>query len=41
MAHWSRGGRDVDPGRILLVTLVMVALGLLATFPPVWGLLSG
>ena len=41
IAHWRLRGRDVDPGRILLVTLVMVALGLLATFPPVWGLLSG
>lgn len=36
-ARWR--GRQPDGGRILLVTMVLVGLGLLLTFPPVWGLL--
>lgn len=29
--------RRVEPGPVLALTLVLVGLGLLATFPPVWG----
>ena len=35
--RWS--GRQLEPGRVYTLTLVLIALGLLATFPPVWGLL--
>jgi hypothetical protein len=31
--------RHVEPGRISTVTLVLIALGVLATFPPLWELL--
>lgn len=31
--------RQVAPSRIALLTLALVALGTLATFPPLWGLL--
>lgn len=36
-ARWR--GSQPDGGRILRVTLVLVGLGLLLAFPPVWGLL--
>jgi hypothetical protein len=36
-ARWK--GRDVASGRILAWALVLVGLGVLMTFPPVWGLL--
>ena len=29
----------VAPGRVGAVTLILIALGVLGTFPPVWGLL--
>ena len=32
-------GRDIAPGRIAAVTLILIAVGLLGTFPPVWALL--
>lgn len=32
-------GRDIAPGRVGAVTLTLIALGVLGTFPPVWGLL--
>lgn len=32
-------GREVDTGTFWWVTLVLIALGVLATFPPVWALL--
>jgi len=32
-------GRQVDAGRVYTVTLILIALGLLLTFPPVWRLL--
>jgi hypothetical protein len=35
--RWT--GREIAPGRIGAVTLILIALGVLATFPPVWGLL--
>ncbi len=36
-ARWR--GRDVSAPGILGWTLLLVAIGLVATFPPVWGLL--
>lgn len=36
-ARWR--AQDVAPGRVLTWTLVLVGLGVLMTFPPVWGLL--
>ena len=34
---WS--GRQLDARRVLTVSFVLIALGLLSVFPPVWGLL--
>jgi hypothetical protein len=31
--------REIPPGRVGVVIFVLVALGVLGTFPPVWGLL--
>jgi hypothetical protein len=31
--------RDIAPGRVGAATLTLIALGVLGTFPPVWGLL--
>ncbi len=31
--------REITPGRVGAVTLILIALGVLGTFPPVWGLL--
>ena len=36
--HWWKA-RDVPPARVYTVTLILVALGVLGTFPLVWGLL--
>ena len=36
-ARWR--GRDVSGTRIVGWTLLLIAVGLVATFPPVWGLL--
>lgn len=36
-ARWR--GREVAPGRVFGLTLALVGAGVLATFPPVWGLL--
>lgn len=33
-SRWK--GRHMDAGRVLNATLVLVGLGLLATFPPLW-----
>lgn len=30
---------EIPPGRVGAVTLVLIAIGVLATFPPVWALL--
>lgn len=35
-ARWR--GREMSAGRVFTVALVLIALGLLATFPPVWAL---
>ena len=37
--HHRWRSREIAPGRIYAVTLALVALGVFATFPPVWGLL--
>jgi hypothetical protein len=37
--HTRWRDRDVAPGRVLTWTLVLTGLGVLLTFPPVWGLL--
>jgi hypothetical protein len=31
--------REIPPGRVGAVTLILIAVGVLGTFPPVWGLL--
>ena len=31
--------REIAPGRVGAVTLILIALGVLGTSPPVWGLL--
>jgi hypothetical protein len=31
--------REIAPGPVGAVTLILIALGVLGTFPPVWGLL--
>jgi hypothetical protein len=36
-ARWR--GRELAPGRVLALTLVLIGVGLLGTFPPLWGLL--
>ncbi len=36
--HRRWKGRHVEPRRVLSTTLGLVALGLVLTFPPVWGL---
>lgn len=36
-ARWK--ARDMAPGRVYAATLVLTGLGVLGTFPPVWGLL--
>jgi hypothetical protein len=35
--HWK--ARSLEPGRVYAATVILIALGLLLTFPPVWGLL--
>jgi hypothetical protein len=36
-ARWK--GRDISPGRVAALTLILAGLGVLGTCPPVWGLL--
>lgn len=36
--HWRWKGRQVERGPVMATTLVLIALGFLGTFPPVWGL---
>jgi len=31
--------REIAPGRVAAVTVILITLGVLGTFPPVWGLL--
>jgi hypothetical protein len=37
--HYRWKDREIAPARVYAVTLILVALGVLGTFPPVWGLL--
>ena len=37
--HHRWKGREIAPRRIYLVTLILIGLGIVATFPPVWRLL--
>ena len=37
-ARWKE--REVAAGRVWVVTAILTALGILATFPPFWGLVS-
>jgi hypothetical protein len=37
--HHRWKAREIAPGRVGAVTLILIALGVLATFPPVWALL--
>jgi hypothetical protein len=36
-ARWK--ARDIAPGRVYAMTLTLIGLGVLGTFPPVWALL--
>ena len=35
-SRWK--GREIEPSRIHALTLLLIALGVLGTFPPVWAL---
>ena len=37
--HHRWKGREIAPGRIYPVVLMLIGLGMVATFPPVWRLL--
>jgi hypothetical protein len=37
--HWRWKDREIAARPVFVLTLVLVALGLVATFPPVWGVL--
>lgn len=37
--HTRWRAREIAPGRIGAATLILIAVGLLGTFPPVWALL--
>ena len=37
--HNRWNAREIAPGRVGAVTLILIGLGMLGTFPPVWGLL--
>jgi hypothetical protein len=39
LLHHRWKAREVAPRRIYLATLTLTILGILATFPPLWGLL--
>jgi hypothetical protein len=39
MLHNRRRAREIAPGRIGTVTLFLIAVGVLGTFPPAWALL--
>ena len=36
-ARWR--AREIPPGRVLVLTLILIGAGVLGTFPPLWGLL--
>jgi hypothetical protein len=31
--------REIAPGRVSAVTMILIVIGVLGTFPPIWGLL--
>jgi hypothetical protein len=37
--HYQWRDREIAPGRTVMLTFALIGLGLLATFPPFWGLL--
>jgi hypothetical protein len=37
--HRQWKGRQINPSRVFVVTGILLGLGLLGTFPPLWGLL--
>lgn len=39
LLHVLWKARQVAPGRVYAITLLLVGLGVLGTFPPLWGLL--
>lgn len=39
LLHYRWKGREIAPARVFPITLVLIALGILATFPPLWKLL--
>lgn len=39
LLHSRWNGRQIDPRRVFAATLVLIGLGIVATFPPVWALL--
>jgi hypothetical protein len=39
LLHNRWKGREIASGRIGAVTLILIAVGVLGTFPPVWALL--
>jgi uncharacterized membrane protein YidH (DUF202 family) len=42
LLHWKWKGREIHrSGRIVAATLLLVAIGILASFPPVFELLAG
>ena len=36
--HFRWRSRDIPPRRVQILTLVLIALGILLTFPPLWAL---
>ena len=38
--HGTWRDREVDSGRVALATLVLVAFGIIGTFPPFWAVVS-
>ncbi len=36
--HHRWKAREIAPGRVCTVTLILIGMGCLGTFPPVWGL---
>jgi len=36
-ARWR--SREIAPGRVLVLTLILIGVDVLGTFPPLWGLL--
>lgn len=38
LLHGRWKGREIEARRVCPITLILIGLGILATFPPVWGL---